>query len=663
MLPARFPNLLVNGSQGIAVGMATNIPPHNLGEVIDATIHLIDNPEATPDDLMAVRARAPTSRPAALILGRAGIIDAYRTGRGSIRMRAARRDRGGHGAATASSSPSCRTRSSSRPSPAKIKELVDDRRARRHRRRQRRVGRRQDTKLVIELKRDANANVVLNNLYKHTPLQTNFAVNMVALVDGVPRTLNLRAGAAGLRRPPGRGHHPPLASSASTRPSDRAHIVEGLLKALDVIDEIIAAIRASRRPRPRPAPRSWPSRSSSPRCRPSTSSTCSSAGSPGSAASTSRPRWPSCARPSPSSRRSSATRPGCGTVIKDELRPRSRTKFATPRRAEITYDPGDIDIEDLIDDEDLVVTMTPRATSRPSPADAFRTQGRGGRGVAGAKLQDEDYVTTSSSPRPRTPTCCSSPTGAGSTACKAHEIPMKERTARGTRDRQPAAAAARARRIQAIIDTRDYETNRFLFFATKQGPGQEDQVHRVRLVAAGRAHRHQPARRRRAGARSSRPTAATTSSWSAASGMTIRFTEDDVRPMGRAAAGVRGMKLKAGDEVVSLRRRPRRRGDPDRHRRRLRQAHPARALQPPGPRRPGRARHQAHRPARATWSRRSWSALDDEIFVIASGGTVIRMPVREISSQGRDATGVRVMNLDDGQTVAAVAPVLTPDDE
>ena len=188
VLPSRFPNLLVNGSQGIAVGMATNIPPHNLGEVIDATIHLIDNPEATPDDLMQ-HVIGPDFPTGALILGRSGILDAYRTGRGSIRVRARMEIEESRGSTyiVASELPY-------QSSPAgillRIKELVESRQLEG-------IADLNDdssgdtTRLVVKLKRDANANVVLNNLYKLTPLQTSFGMNMVALVDGVPRTLNL----------------------------------------------------------------------------------------------------------------------------------------------------------------------------------------------------------------------------------------------------------------------------------------------------------------------------------------------------------------------------------------------------------------------------------------------------------------------------------------
>src|SRR3954467_7335265 len=188
VLPSRFPNLLVNGSQGIAVGMATNIPPHNLGEVIDATIHLIDNPQASPDELMQF-VKGPDFPTGALILGRAGIIDAYRTGRGSIRMRARAQieETRTTDEIVVSELP---YQSSVSAIATKIAELVDSRSIEGIRD-VRNLSAGEETKLVIYLKRDAVANVVLNNLYKHTPLQTSFGVSMVALDDGVPRTLNL----------------------------------------------------------------------------------------------------------------------------------------------------------------------------------------------------------------------------------------------------------------------------------------------------------------------------------------------------------------------------------------------------------------------------------------------------------------------------------------
>src|SRR4051795_5449875 len=242
VLPARFPNLLVNGSQGIAVGMATNIPPHNLGEVIDATIHLIDHPDATPDDLMQF-VKGPDFPTGGSILGRSGIIDAYRTGRGSVKMRATasieETKRGGYEIVV----PQLPYQTSCSAIAGRIQELVDsgdldgiadvnDGSA---------GGK---TSLVITLKRDGNANVVLNNLYKLTQLQTSFGVNMVALVDGVPRTLNLVTALQGYLR-----HQVDVITRRSQFRLDKArrreHILEGRLKALDVIDQIIALIRAS----------------------------------------------------------------------------------------------------------------------------------------------------------------------------------------------------------------------------------------------------------------------------------------------------------------------------------------------------------------------------------------------------------------------------------
>src|SRR4051812_22502653 len=241
VLPSRFPNLLVNGSQGIAVGMATNIPPHNLGEAIDAVTHLIDHPDATPDDLMEF-VKGPDFPTGALILGRGGILDAYRTGRGSIKMRARAEieERKGSVYIVVSELP---YQASPNAILARIADLVGTKELEG-------IADINDessgitTKLVIKLKRDANANVVLNNLYKQTPLQTSFGVNMVALVDGIPRTLNLvqmlQAYIA---------HQVEVITRRSQFRLDkrlkRAHIVEGLIKALNVIDEIIALIRAS----------------------------------------------------------------------------------------------------------------------------------------------------------------------------------------------------------------------------------------------------------------------------------------------------------------------------------------------------------------------------------------------------------------------------------
>ena len=241
VLPARFPNLLVNGGGGIAVGMATNIPPHNLREVIDATLHLIDHPDAGPEDLMQF-VLAPDFPTGATILGRVGLTELYRTGRGSIRMRAVAEiveaPRGLQIVVT-----EVPYQTSVEVIGQKIAELVNDRRIEGIRDvRNESAG---DTvRLVVDLKRDANAQVVLNQLYKHTPMQTNFAAHVLALVDGVPRLLNL-AQALNVYV----AHQIEVVTRRSEyrlkKARDRAHVVEGLLRALDMIDAIITLIRGS----------------------------------------------------------------------------------------------------------------------------------------------------------------------------------------------------------------------------------------------------------------------------------------------------------------------------------------------------------------------------------------------------------------------------------
>ncbi|MCU1459785.1 MAG: gyrA [Actinomycetia bacterium] len=654
VLPSRFPNLLVNGSQGIAVGMATNIPPHNLGEVIDATMHLIDNPEATPDDLIGF-VQGPDFPTGGLIMGRSGIYDAYRTGRGSIRMRALAEieesSKGGDRIVI--------TELPYQVGPntvlAKIKELVDTKEIEG-------ISGLNDesaqgkTRIVVTLKRDAPGLIILNNLYKRTPLQTSFAVNTVALVDGVPRTLNLRDVLF---------HYIEHQAEVITRRTEfrldrdrkRAHIVEGLLKALDLIDEIIAAIRASAdKGAARDALMAAPFEFSEVQAEHILDMQLS--------------RLTRLGRSGLEEEMTAlleriagyeailADRAVLMQVIKDEMG-EIREKYATERRSKITYDLGDIDIEDLIDDEDLVVTMSAKGYVKTVSPDAFRSQGRGGRGVAGANLRDEDYAAHIVTTTAHAYLLFFSNLGRVY-RLKAHEIPMKERTARGTAivnllPLQP------DEHIQAIIDTRDYETNKYLFFATRNGQVKKtkfteyDSSLRAGIIAINLRDGDElvkviPCNE------------ADDIFMVSKAGMTIRFTQDEVRPMGRSTAGVRGMKMRAGDEVVSC--------DVARDDTAIlvvTDAGYGKRTQLDRFNQQGRG-GQGVRGIKLTAKKGFVVAafmvsLDDEIFVIASGGVVIRMPVRDISSQGRDATGVRIMNLDQGQSVAAVAPVLQTEDE
>ncbi len=654
VLPSRFPNLLVNGGQGIAVGMATNIPPHNLGEIIDATMHLMGHPDASSDDLMAF-VKGPDFPTGALIMGRSGIMDAYRTGRGSIRMRAVaeiEESRRGGDKIVVTQLP---YQVGPRAVLAKLKELVANKEIEG-------IADANDsssggqTRIVITLKRDAPALIILNNLYKRTPLQTSFGVNTVALVDGVPRTLNLRECLF---------HYVEHQVDVITRRSahrlrkarERAHIVEGLLKALDLIDEIIGAIRASAdKDAARTALQDQPFGFTEVQAEYILDMQLH--------------RLTRLGRSQLEEEleklRATITeleailgdRSVLDQVIKDELG-EIREKYATDRKSQITFDPGEIDLEDLIDDEDLVVTLSAKGYVKTVASDAFKSQGRGGRGVSGANLRDEDYIAHIITTTAHAYLLFFSNLGRVY-RLKAHEIPMKERTARGTAivnllPLQP------DERIEAVIDTRDYESNKYLFFSTRNGQVKKtrfteyDSSLRAGLIAINL----------RDGDELVKVIPCNDDDdifMVSRSGMTVRFTQDDVRAMGRSAAGVRGMKMRPEDQVVSC--------DVARDDATILLVTDA------GYGKRTKVEHftrknrgiQGVKGIKLTARRGHVVAafmvtLDDEIFVIASGGVVIRMPVRDISSQGRDATGVRVMNLDAGQVVAAVAPVLGTDDD
>jgi DNA gyrase subunit A len=653
VLPARFPNLLVNGSEGIAVAMATKIPPHNLREVIDATIHLIDHPQATPDDLMQF-VKGPDFPTGGYILGRQGIMDAYRTGRGSIKMRAKAEiveTRRGGSAIVVTELP---YQVSPRSVLTRIKELVDSREL---------EGIRDAndasakglTRVEIELKRDANANVVLNNLYKHTPLQTSFGVNMVALVDGVPRTLNLAQALSAYV-----GHQVEVIRRRSEfrlrRARDRAHIVEGLIKALDMIDAIVAAIRASEDRQSAIATlqeeRFGFSEIQATHIVDMRLSQLTRLGR------TNLEEELAALRQTIAELEAILADEGLlRGVIKTEMG-EIRDEFADDRRAMITFDDGDMSAEDLITDEELVITMTRAGYVKAMPASQFRTQGRGGRGVQSARLKEEDLVTRIIYTSAHAYLLFFSNRGKVY-RLRAYEVPVKERTARGTAivNLLPLEPDEH---IQALIDTRDFPTDAYLLFATRSGQvkkttfSEYDKSRREGFIAINLRD-------------SDELVGVITTSGDddifmvSRQGMAIRFNETDVRPMGRDAAGVRGMLLRAGDEVVSI--------DPARDdtsilivtdggygkRTQLQHFH-----------RQGRGGYGI-RGIRLTAQRgRVVSAfmvgLDDEILVTSTSGVMVRIAVREISSQGRDATGVRVATLDAGQAVASVAPVLAVED-
>jgi DNA gyrase subunit A len=654
VLPARFPNLLVNGSQGIAVGMATNIPPHNLGEVIDAVVHLLDNPDATPDDLMEF-VKGPDFPTGASILGKAGIIDAYRTGRGSVKMRATveiEESKTGRMEIVVSQLPyqtSCSAIAS------RIQDLVD--------------GGDLDgiadvndassggkTNLIITLKRDANANVVKNNLFKLTQLQSTFSINMVALVDGVPRQINLRDALVAYVK-----HQRDVITRRSQFRLDKArrreHILEGRIKALDVIDAIIALIRASddvaaARDGLMAAPYEF---------------------SEIQANDILDMQLRQLTRLSRLDLQSELDETRAkiidlqeildnidrlNTVIRDEIIA-IKDEFATPRVCELTYDDGEMSIEDLVDDKELVIVMTQAQYVKAVSADSFKTQGRGGRGVSGGKMKVDDIVRHVIFTTAHAHLLFFSNRGKVY-RLRALEIPERERTAKGMPivNLLPLQADEQ---IQAIIDTRDFAGERFLFFATKNGTVKKtafdayDSSRRDGLIAINLRDDDELVR-----------VIETSGSddifMVSRNGMTIRFDENDVRAMGRTAGGVRGMKLKnTDDRVVSV--------DVARDDTAIllmTEAGYGKRTQLDKFNRQGRG-GQGVRGIKLTGKKGAVVAafmvgLDDEIVAVSNNGVTIRMEVRGISSQGRDATGVKIMNIDDGDAVSSVAPILAADD-
>ena len=648
VLPARLPNLLVNGSQGIAVGMATNIPPHNLTEVIGAVTHLLEHPDASIEDLMA-HVHAPDFPTGGQILGRSGFESAYRTGRGSVKMRAdvALAEIGGRNALVVTALP---YQVSAGAVARKIADLVNAREM---------EGiadvndesSGDETRFVIKLKRDANPEVVLNNLWKHTPLQSSFAMNMVALVDGVPRTLTLRDALVAYVE-----HQVEVVTRRSefrlAAARARLHIVEGLLRALGAIDEIIATIRAS--------------------------------------ADTGAARAALMAEPFEFSEAqanhilemalSRLTRLGRSQLeaeadekrsliadlealladehrvrmaIRDELEQISK-KFGVERRSVLEIDPGELNIEDLIDDDDLVFTMSASGYVKTVPTDEFRLQGRGGRGVAGAKLKQADSVMHLIHTTAHSYLLFFSNRGRVY-RLKAHEVPVASRTARG-KSIVNLLSLQDGERIQAVIDTRDYEMNRYLLFATAKG-----RVKRTKFTAYDSS--------RKAGLiaihlRDGDELVAVVPTdgvhdilLSSRLGQTIRFAQSQVREMGRSAAGVIGLKFKhAGDSVMSCA-----------------VARPGAALLYVttlgyGKRTPVDAFNCKGRRGQGVIGSKlvkekgemvGTLVVDpgDEILAVTANGVVIRIPVNDVSEQGRAAEGVKVMTPDPGDEVVAIALV------
>ena len=654
VLPGRYPNLLVNGAAGIAVGMATNIPPHNLGEIIDATTHYLDHPEATTADLMKF-VKAPDFPTGATIMGRQGIKDAYETGRGSIKVRAVCTVEEG----TQNRSNIVVTELPYQVNKARLAEKIAD---------LVRTGKikdiadvrdesnRQGMRLVIVCKRGSNPQVVLNQLYKQTQLQENFSVIMLSLVEGQPRTLTLAEMI---------GYYVDHQVDVVTRRTEydkrkaeeRDHIVQGLLIALDHLDEVIKIIRASQ---DADAARTklmktfklseiqanhildMPLRRLTRLAREELEAEHEEL--------LKKIKYLDSLLKSPKKLRG---------VIAEELA-EIRKKHANPRRTQLKADVGDLDVEDLIAEEDVVITVSRAGYVKRQPIDAFKRQGRGGKGVKGATLKEEDvianvFITT-------THHWLLFFTSKGKVyRVKAHEVPENTRQARGLYAANlPGVLVSADERVSAVLDLKEYEAGRYLLFSTRRGMVKKTALPEYDSPRTGLA-----AINLKDGDElmDVKLTAGVDDVFLVSrKGQTIRFKESLARPMGRATAGVIGMRLAADDEVIALSLSSD--GEEMISVTQNGYGKRSRLADYPVKGRGGKGviGHQITKKT-GLLAGAFIGSKDQDLLTISSAGKVQRVAAEEIRRVGRSSQGVRTMRVEDGETVAAIAPVVLQMDE
>jgi DNA gyrase subunit A len=656
VLPARFPNLLANGSSGIAVGMATNIPPHNLGETIDAVVEVLRDPDIASDKQRMLEAimrhiKGPDFPTGGLIMGTQGIRDYQTTGHGSVKMRAV-----------------CEVEEGPKGNPrivvtelpyqvnkSRLLEKIADLAQAKDNKLEgiadlRDESSRAGIRVVIDLKRGAVPQVVLNQLYKRTQLQENFAVNMVALVEGVPRTLSLADAIEAYIT-----HQVDVVVRRSRyrlrKAEERSHILEGLIVALDNIDEIVRLIRAAADTDE--ARNGLIARFGLTQVQANHILDMPLRRLTALEQDKIREEYEELQRTIAELREILGDPAKVREIVADELIA-IKEKFGDARRSRIVPDEGDIDIEDLIADEDLVVSVSRDGYVKAVPLDTYRRQGRGGRGVRGTALKEGDIVDHLLTTTAHSYLLLFSSNGRVY-RLKAHEIPKRDRTARGTAvvnvvPMRPEDTVA------AVIDTRDYETYRYLLIATRKGMVKKtlfreyDSSRREGIIALHLKDGDEVVK--------VRPTSGKDDIILVTrKGKAIRFNEGNVRPMGRTATGVIGIRLGPDDEVVAC-------GVVEQDAELLvvtefGYGKRTRLSEFPRKQRAGMGVIAAKltRP-RGDIVGAHVVRQDDEVFLISDSGVVIRMGVKTISRQGRPATGVRVMDLPKEGRVSAVAPAV-----
>ncbi len=653
VLPSRFPNLLVNGSNGIAVGMATSIPPHNLGEVIDATVKLIDEPETDVDELMKI-IKGPDFPTGALILGKSGMREAYRTGIGKVKVRSVceieETDRG-RSQIVVSEIP---YQVNKARLIEKMAELVKEKRvdgisAIRD------ESNREGIRIVIELKKDANPQITLNRLYKHTQLQDSYSMIMIALVDGQPKVLTLYDIL---------NEYIKFQKEVVTRRTQydlkkaeaRAHILEGLRIALDNIDEVIHIIRSAYND----AKEKLMERFGLSEIQAQAILDMRLARLQGLEREKIDNEYNELMERIAYFKSLLENEHLLMGVIKDELL-EIKKKFGDKRRTKIVKDEGELDEEDLVEEENVAVTLTHLGYIKRVPADTYKAQRRGGKGIMGITTRDNDFVKDLIMTSTHDYLMFFTNTGKAH-KIKAYEVPEATRTARGT----PAINflnLLQRERITAVIPVQDFASDRYLIAVTKHGTikktalSQFDTNRKTGLIAINLKEGDELI-----GIKET--TGNNNVIIVTKKGKCICFSEKDVREMGRIAGGVRAIKLEGDDEVVAME-----------------LVEPGQQLfvateNGYGKRTPVEDYKVQVRGGKGllTYDKAKFKKTgalvgamvvdeDDEIMLINSDGIIIRIKASDVTVLGRATQGVRIMKVEDETKIVAMAKVIKEDED
>ncbi|MCI7248481.1 MAG: DNA gyrase subunit A [Clostridiales bacterium] len=649
VLPARFPNLLVNGSNGIAVGMATSIPPHNLGEVIDATVKMIDDENCTVDDLISI-VKGPDFPTGAEILGRNAAKEAYRTGQGKVTVRSiAKFEETSRGKTQIIFSEIPYQVNKARLL-EKIGELVRDKKIEGISDIRDESNRREGIRIVIDLKKDANPRIVLNRLYKHTSLQENFSIIMLALVDGQPKILNLYQIIEEYLK-----HQKNVVTRRTQfdlkKAEARAHILEGLRIALDNIDEIIKIIRSSYND----AKEKLMQKFGLSDVQAQAILDMRLARLQGLEREKIEDEYNELQKKIAYYKSILADEKLLMGVIKDELL-EIKEKYGDERRTKFASAMDEMDEEDLIEEQQVAITLTHLGYLKRIPADTYKTQKRGGKGITGLTTRENDFVKNLILTSTHDSLMFFTNTGKAH-KIKAYEIPEAKRTARGT----PAINflnLMQRERISAIIPFRDFRDDKYLIAVTKHGTikktaiSEFDTNRKTGLIAIKLKEGDELVGIRQTSGNDNVIIITK-------QGKCICFSEDDVRPMGRSAGGVKAITLENGDEVVSME-----------------------LVQPDeellvvtskgfGKRTPVSEYKIQTRGGKGllTYDKSKFKKTgelvgatvvddEDEILLINSNGVIIRIKADEISKLGRATQGVRIMKTGDETNIISLAKVI-----